>query len=83
MAKCLQPHGRRSRFGLLTQLASEFQLERPASDVKELIGRALVLGHSGHFAKAFIREILSLPFADRLQNETGSEFGCVAIGIAG
>src|SRR6266446_1822477 len=35
----------------------------------------------GHLAEAIIREILSLPFFDRLQNEAGDEFGLVAIGV--
>jgi hypothetical protein len=37
----------------------------------------------GHFAKTIIREILSVPFFDRLQNEAGDEFGHVAIGVIG
>ena len=35
----------------------------------------------GHFAKTIIREILRLPFFDRLQNEAGDEFGLVAVGV--
>jgi hypothetical protein len=38
---------------------------------------------SGHFAKTIIREILSLPFFDRLQNEASDEFGLVSIGVIG
>jgi len=38
---------------------------------------------SGHFAKPVIREILSLPFFDRLQNQAGHEFGLVAGGVIG
>jgi hypothetical protein len=30
-----------------------------------------------------IREILSLPFFDRLQNEAGHEFGLIALGVIG
>lgn len=35
----------------------------------------------GHFAEAIIREVLSLPFFDGLQNEIRDEFRLVAIGI--
>src|SRR6266513_2518534 len=40
-------------------------------------------GDPSHFAEAIIREILSLPFFDSLQNETGHEFRLVAIGVIG
>ena len=40
-------------------------------------------GVPGHFAKPIIREILSLPFFDSLQNETGDELGLVALGVIG
>jgi len=47
-------------------------------------GAAHLLGSApGHFAKTIIREILGLPFFDRLQNEAGDEFGLVAIGVIG
>ena len=36
-----------------------------------------------HFSKTIICEILSLPFFDGLQNETGDEFGLVASGVIG
>jgi hypothetical protein len=46
--------------------------------------RGALLGRDpGHLAEAIIREILSLPFFDRLQNEAGDEFGLVAIGVIG
>ena len=38
---------------------------------------------SRHFAKTIIREILSLPFFDRLQNQAGDEFRLVAISVIG
>ncbi len=37
----------------------------------------------GHFAKTIIRELLSLPFFDRLQNDASEEFGLVSIGVIG
>jgi hypothetical protein len=45
---------------------------------KSILGRA-----PGHFAEPIIREILSLPLFDGLQNEAGDEFGLVAIGVIG
>ena len=36
-----------------------------------------------HFAEAIIREILSLPFFDGLQNETSDEFGRVTLAVIG
>src|SRR5260370_36319778 len=44
--------------------------------------RGVLLGRDpGHLAEGIIREILSLPFFDRLQNEAGYEFGLVAVGV--
>ena len=45
---------------------------------KHLLGCA-----PSHFAETIIREILSLTFFDRLQNEAGDEFGLVAIAVIG
>src|SRR5215831_21376440 len=36
-----------------------------------------------HFAEAIVREILSLPFFDGLQNETSDEFGRVTLAVIG
>jgi hypothetical protein len=43
----------------------------------------LLTGVPGHFAETVIREILRLPFFDRLQNEGGNEFRLVAIRVIG
>ncbi len=42
-----------------------------------------LLGRPGHLAKAVIREILRLPFLDGFQNETGDQFGLVAVAVIG
>jgi hypothetical protein len=42
-----------------------------------------LLGGPGHFAEPIIREILGLPFFDRLQNKVRHELRLVALGIIG
>lgn len=37
----------------------------------------------GHFPEAIIREVLSLPFFDGFENETGDEFRLVTISVTG
>ena len=51
---------------------------RSRARAAHLLGR-----DAGHLAEAIIREILCLSFFDRLQNETGDEFGLVAISVIG
>jgi hypothetical protein len=46
-------------------------------------GHGLLGRNPSHLAKTVIREILSLPVFDGLQNETGDELGPVAIGVLG
>src|SRR5579871_6384642 len=41
------------------------------------------LGGPGHFTEPIIREVLGLPFFDRLQNKARDEFGLVALGVVG
>ena len=50
----------------------------PSMLFRRLLGRG-----PAHFAEPIIREVLGLPFFDGLQNETGDEFGLVAIGVIG
>src|SRR5712692_7217767 len=59
-------------------------VETPVTTTSLLFAIASLLGRDpGHFAKTIIREILSLPFFDSLQNEAGDEFGLVAFGVIG
>src|SRR6266852_4453513 len=59
-------------------LSTRASLWRSRACTAHLLGR-----DPGHFAEPIIREILSLPFFNRLQNEAGNEFGLVAIGVIG
>src|ERR1700693_6146854 len=59
-------------------------VETPVTTTSLLFAIAFLLGRGpGHFAKTIIREILSLPFFDRLQNEAGDEFVLGAIAVIG
>src|SRR3984893_15993226 len=59
-------------------------VETPVTTTSLLFAIAFHLGREPcQFAKTIIREILSLPFFDRLQNEAGDEFGLVAIAVIG
>src|ERR1700689_4086547 len=59
-------------------------VETPVTTTSLLFAIATLLSRDpGHFAKTVIREILSLSFFDRLQNEAGDKFGLVAFGVIG
>jgi hypothetical protein len=75
------PGARRHAFGrtggTLWQKMAGFPA-RANGEGPRLLGR-----NPSHLAKTVIREILSLPVFDGLQNETGDELGPVAIGVLG
>jgi hypothetical protein len=63
--------------------ASEFRVHNvPGLDVRSSF-LVILSGEPGHFAETIIREILRLPFFDRLQNEPGNKFRLVPIHVIG